>query len=221
MRKLSAVLLVIIAITVIVIAALLRPDRLSDFHFWLNIGWILFLVLLNWGTSTYTLFTIGEGRKDTLFGAVPSISISVFIYSLISLSLLFVSWNVSVFADSNWHLVTQIAAFSVTSVICVLMFIAARAATISGSEGVPSKEELIRCISGLIERMSETEKNVIQDLKEIEGIIRYSMPHVARLHSKENYNKLFSEVTDTKIHTLGPDDIREKVQSLKVLAKSC
>jgi len=221
MRSLSVVLLVIIAVTIVVIAALIRPDLLSDSSFWLDIGWILILAGLNWGTSTYMLFTIGEGKQDTIFGAVPSISIGVFIYSLVSLALLFVSWYVSAFAASNWHLITQVSAFSITAIICVLMLVAARAADIHGSEGVPSKEVLIQCIASLHDGMPETKTVVLKELKELDEIIRYSMPNVARLRSKENYKKLYSEISAKSMSRLSQDDILRKIQSLKALAKSC
>ena len=69
--------------------------------------------------------------------------------------------------------------------------------------------------------MPETKTVVLKELKELDEIIRYSMPNVARLRSKENYKKLYSEISAKSMSRLSQDDILRKIQSLKALAKSC
>ncbi len=53
------------------------------------------------------------------------------------------------------------------------------------------------------------------------SLIPYSMPHPARLYSKENYQKLYSEVSEIDFSKLTPEESMEKMHSITRLAKSC
>lgn len=222
MRGLSVILLLVIAISIVVIASLVRPDRLTEVDFLLNIAWILILSGLNWGVSSYIFFTVGDGKKSSDYGALPSLSIVVFIYSIISVALMTSSWYATDFnIHTNWHLIAQFIAFGLTAAISILILITARGADIRGLEDVVPKEELTRRVAALISGLPETHKDIKKELKKLNEIIRYSMPHPARLYSTKNYQKLHADISSINLSGVSIEEWKEKIETLKELARSC
>ncbi|SVE39618.1 uncharacterized protein METZ01_LOCUS492472, partial [marine metagenome] len=88
MVKLSIAILGVICVATISVAVLIFPEKVTTLSFWLNVSWLLILVFLNWAASTLIFFFAQGDENSPLMGALPSINIIVFIYSLISASLL-------------------------------------------------------------------------------------------------------------------------------------
>ena len=222
MRWLSVLLLLVIEAAIISVAVLARPERIGELDFWLIVAWLLFLVFLNWAVSSYIFLKVGDDKKSTEFGVLPSLNILVFVYSIISASLLAFSWNIAGFGLlPNWHIITQVITAAVTAVVAILMFIAAKGAAIEKPDGVKPKEELVEKIKVLISTLPAGEAELEKDLIRLRDYIQYSMPHTARIKNVENYGLLYSQLYGLDISKGNVSKSLEEVNELLKLAKSC
>ena len=200
-------------------AILLNPEHLNNSYFWITVGWLILLILLNWFASTFIFFSANKSDSNQrYFGILPSFNILVFIYSLISASLVISTWYVNGFGVySNSHLVLQIILFSLTASITVLMFIASKAAQIETNDLTLTKDELILILKRMQSRRDlDEEKSIL--IKELSEIIKYSMPHLSKLNSDENYQKLTMIFTDKNLNN---DLDMEEIKNALFLAKNC
>jgi len=196
MKLLSVLLFIIIATTILLISILIAPNQLNNYYFWLTVGWLIFLSGVNWIVSTFIFIGAASNSESRNYGILPSLNILVFIYSLISSFFLLSTWFIFDFNIlPNWHLITQIILFFIVSSITILMFISSKAANIESSSDITlSKEELlnkVKEISNLV--IDENHKNLLKELSEI---INYSMPHISKLNSKNDYNQLCAKVIE-------------------------
>ena len=126
MKLLSILLFLIVVVSILLVSILINPDQIENQYFWITVGWLIVLSALNWITSTFIFIGASQSNaKSRSFGILPSLNISVFIYSLFSSVLLLSSWYVNDFGIlPNWHLILQIILFAIVSTISVLMFFA-------------------------------------------------------------------------------------------------
>ena len=226
MVKLSIAILGVIFVATISVAVLIFPEKVTTLSFWLNVSWLLILVFLNWAASTL-IFFFAQGDEDSpLMGALPGINIIVFIYSLISASLLIFSWGISDFGIlPNWHLVLQIIVFSLTLLIVLFTLIAVKGASKPKvPEGLIDKEELLYKFGMIIDFAQKQEPNSVKLFKDTNEIIKYSMPHLSKLRSVDSYSKLCAIVSElcVSIDSNGSDqDLVKIATEFKTLAKRC
>src|SRR4030042_6163560 len=100
---------------------LISPDSRSD-YFWIKILWAEFLLLLMWMTIGGFLFTVVVEKYPRIAGVLPSLSIVIGIYSLLSISVMILS---SFLPDTNFywkfHLIFQLIISAIAiSITCFL-----------------------------------------------------------------------------------------------------
>ena len=189
MKLLSVLLFLVISIGILAIAILLAPNQLSNIYFWITIIWLIILSGLNWFASTFIFVASKENLKSSTYGILPSLNIIIFIYSLFSGTFLISTWYSNDFGIlSNDHLILQIILFLIVSSFTILMFISAKAASVAESN-LTSKDELLSILKLSIsnENFADDTINLIRELNEI---IKYSIPHLTKLKSKNNYIEL-------------------------------
>ena len=189
MKLLSVLLFLVISIGILAIAILLAPNQLSNLYFWITIIWLIILSGLNWFASTFIFVASKENLKSSTYGILPSLNIIIFIYSLFSGTFLISTWYSNDFGIlSNGHLILQIILFLIVSSFTILMFISAKAASVAESN-LTSKDELLSIL-----KLSISNENFADDtinlIKELNEIIKYSIPHLTKLKSKNNYIEL-------------------------------
>ena len=221
MKLLSIILFLIVAVSILAVALLINPDQINNQYFWITVGWLILLSGLNWFASTFMF--IGASQSDSnsrIFGIIPSLNILVFIYSIISATLLLSTWYLNDFGMfPNSHLILQIILFAIVASISVLMFIAAKASQIDIVDVPLSKEELILKLKAIqsIDNLNE-EKSLL--LKELIELTKYSIPHLSKLNSKDNYEKLATIFDNKNIQNNDELDI-EEIKNAVFLAKNC
>ena len=221
MKLLSILLFLIIAVSILLVAILANPEHLNNHYFWITVGWLIILSLLNWFASTFMFLGASKSTsKQRFFGILPSFNVLVFIYSLISAIFLISTWYVNDFEMfPNSHLVLQIILFAITASISVLMFIAAKAAQVDASDVELTKDELVQILKRMqsIKNLSE-EKSIL--IKELTEIVKYSIPHLSKLNSLDNYHKLTSIFNHKDV--LNNDELAvEEIENALFLAKNC
>ena len=221
MKLLSILLFLIIAVAILFLAILIAPDQTENLYFWITIGWLIVLAALNW-IASMAIF-IGSSvsnTKSNKFGILPSLNISIFIYSVFSGALLLSTWYVSDFGIlPNWHLILQIILFTGISTLSVLMFISAKAAQVNDVNVPLNKEDLIRILQ-LINSSKDFDDDKKNLIKELIETIRYSIPHLSVLKSKENYEKLsslYKNIDENDYNSISSSEIEKSLY----WAKNC
>ena len=221
MKLLSILLFLIIAVAILFLAILIAPDQTENLYFWITIGWLIVLAALNW-IASMAIF-IGSSvsnTKSNKFGILPSLNISIFIYSVFSGALLLSTWYVSDFGIlPNWHLILQIILFTGISTLSVLMFISAKAAQVNDVNVPLNKEDLIRILQ-LINSSKDFDDDKKNLIKELIETIRYSIPHLSVLKSKENYEKLsslYKNIDENNYNSISSSEIEKSLY----WAKNC
>jgi len=221
MKLLSILLFLIIAVSILLVAILANPEHLNNHYFWITVGWLLVLSLLNWFASTFMFIGASKSSSNQrFFGILPSFNVLVFIYSLISATFLISTWYLNDFGMfPNSHLILQIILFAITASISVLMFIAAKAAQVEDVDTALTKEKLIQILKGIqsIKNLSEDKSILIKELTEI---VKYSIPHLSKLNSKDNYEKLTMIFNNKNIQNNDELDI-EEIENAIFFAKEC
>ena len=218
MKKLSLSLFLIIAATIIVVAILLAPEQIKNVYFWVTIGWLVFLSFINWFVSTYIFLKDGKNSINPKFGILPSLNIVVFIYSIISAAFLLFTWFTNDFEVlPNWHLITQILLFSTISIFTVFFLFASKGAEISQGNFDIDKGKLLSTTEHL--KSQDTNDEDKKYLSELYEVIKYSIPHLTKLKSEENYRDL------TKIfkkHFINIEKVKtEIIKKAITIAKNC
>jgi len=221
MKLLSVLLFLIVAVSILLVSILINPDQIQNQYFWITVGWLIVLSALNWIASTSVFIGASQSNANSrTYGILPPLNILVFIYSLFSGILLLSTWYVNDFGIlPNWHLILQIILFAIVSTLSVLMFIAAKAAKVDDVKVALNKEDLIKVLQSIrsLKDLNEEKKELIEELIEI---VRYSIPHLSKLNSKDNYNQLSSLYRNMNIDNyvnIKTSDIEKSIY----LAKNC
>ena len=221
MKLLSILLFLIVAVSILLVAILINPDQTSNPYFWITVGWLIVLSALNWIASMFLFIGSSQSNPNSrTFGILPSLNISVFIYSLISATLLISTWYVNDFGMlPNWHLILQIILFAIVSMLSVLMFIAAKAAEINVVNVPLNKEELV-IILKTIQSTKDLNEEKSTLIKELIELVRYSIPHLSKLNSEDSYEKLTMIFKNRNFQN--NDDLdKEEIENAIFLAKNC
>ena len=221
MKLLSILLFLVIAISILLVAMLANPEKLNNLYFWLTVGWLIALSGLNWFASTFMFIAASKSNSNQrVFGIVPSLNIMVFIYSIISATLLISTWYLNDFGIlPNSHLILQIILFAIVASVSVLMFIAAKAAQIENVDLGLTKEELTQILKSIqsIKNLNEDKSKLIKELTEL---VKYSIPHLSKLNSEGNYDQLVMVFKNKNIQNDSDLSI-EEIENAIFFAKNC
>ena len=221
MKLLSVLLFLIVAVSILLVSILIAPDQIKNQYFWITVGWLIVLSALNWIASTFIFVGASQSNaKSSSFGILPSLNISIFIYSLFSGILLLSTWYVNDFGIlPNWHLILQIILFAIVSTLSVLMFIAAKAAQINDVKVPLNKEELVKILQAIqsTKDLNEEKSTLIKELIEL---VKYSIPHLSKLNSEDNYEKLTMIFKNKNFQNNDELDMEEIKQAI-FFAKNC
>ena len=222
LSKLTSLLLVVLLVTTISIALLIRPKAMDDATFYFSVAWVLILIVSNWYVSTYFFSNIKEENQTTDFGILPSLHIVVLAYSFFSLILLLIALSISNYQElPTWHWVGQIIGFAVVSSFIILIVIASKTAEIKFPPNIDSKDSLLLKIKILKLRMENNNVQAFNQLKEIEDIVKYSLPHLSVVKDLDTWKKINSEIEEFDSYELTKEEIDAKLFELLILAKSC
>jgi uncharacterized membrane protein len=219
MKLLSILLFLVISLGILAIAILLAPNQLSNIYFWITIVWLIILSLLNWFASTFIFIASNENLKSSSYGILPSLNIIIFIYSIFSAIFLILTWYSNDFGIlSSSHLILQIIIFIIVSSLSILMFISAKASSVDESN-LTSKDELISILKLSLSK-NNLEEDITNSIKELIETINYSIPHLTKLKSENNYIELAEGV---KKNFLSNKILKDKnfLHKLISLAKNC
>lgn len=221
MKLLSIVLFLIVAVCIILVAILINPEQIQNQYFWITVGWLIVLSALNWIASTFVFIgASGSNSNSRTYGILPPLNILVFIYSLFSGVLLISTWYINDFGIlPNWHLISQLILFAIASSLSVLMFMASKAAKVDDANVQLNKEDLIKVLQ-LIHTHKDLSNEKKELIKELIAIVRYSIPHLSKLKSIDNYNKLTSSYTNMDTENYSNIKISDIEKSI-YLAKNC
>ena len=221
MKLLSVLLFLIVAVSILLVSILINPDQIKNQYFWITVGWLILLSALNWIASTFIFIGASQSKANSRsFGILPPLNISVFIYSLFSGILLLSTWYVNDFGIlPNWHLILQIILFAIISTLSVLMFIAVKAAKIDDVIVSLNKEELVRILQTIqsTKDLNEEKSTLIKELIEL---VKYSIPNLSKLNSKDNYEKLTMIFKNKNFQIKDELDI-EEIENAIFFAKNC
>lgn len=194
MRLLANILLFLGAFTILGLSFIFAPNE-SSTGFWLAVGWIEFLWVANWYTST--LIFGGETKiksgAGNLFGVMPSISIAVLIYSIVSAIAVFLYQTDII--GFTFHALIQLLAFSVAGFISILSLLALKGAT-SGTETSVSQKELIDVL-GRLKRVVGNDQDGLLILEEMHNYVLYNLPSPKSSNQellKEVYHEMLKQV---------------------------
>ena len=195
MKLLSVLLFLIVAVSILLVSILVNPDQIENLYFWITVGWLIVLAALNWLVSTFIFIgTRQVSANSRIFGVLPSLNISVFVYSLFSSVFLLSSWYVNDFGIlPNWHLILQIILFAIVSTSSILMFMAAEAAKVDDVKVSMNKEELLKILLA-IQSTKDLGEEKIRLIKELVELVRYSIPHLGKLKSEDFLDLKFSAI---------------------------
>ena len=221
MKLLSVLLFLIVAVSILLVSILINPDQIKNQYFWITVGWLIVLSALNWIASTFIFIGASQSNtKSRSFGILPPLNILVFIYSSFSGILLLSTWYVNDFGIlPNWHLILQIILFAIVSTLSVLMFIAAKAAKIDDAIVSLNKEELVRILQAIQSNKDLNEEKSIL-IKELIELVKYSIPNLSKLNSKDNYEKLTMIFKNKNFQNNDEFDI-EEIENAIFFAKNC
>jgi hypothetical protein len=165
----------------------LNPEYLNDTNFWLMVMWINILISLNIFASAPILSKYQARNSSKLIGALPSINIIIFFFSLISGSLAFINYfadpKEAIYFYHSYHLVVQILLFGFVAVTCLFLILSAQGAE-TGARGLPTREDLINKLKNFeILNKEITEKSLLKDkFHELLQYVEYKMPHPSSMN---------------------------------------
>jgi len=173
MRALAYSLLLIGSVIVVGVAWTGAPDNASA-SYWFGVLWIEALLVANWYTSTI-IFGGKEGPKSNagnLLGVMPAISISVFVYSLVSGSVL-VIYHLEIIGF-GLHALIQLFSFGIVALIVILAVLAYRGA-IAGTLVAVTQKELVEELNRL-KRGAHENEGTVNLINEMYNYSLYSLP---------------------------------------------
>lgn len=222
MKKLNSLLLFFGLVTAIGIAFLLRPEKMGDGSFVLVILWLSILVISNWFISTYVFTNVKSNKQSTNFGVLPSLHFVVFLYSVYSMTLLLVAYWLNDYQTlPTWHWVLQLLGFGLCTSIFVLILISSKTAEIDSTEEISTKESVLERIKFLKLHLDPSKISTINQLKELEDVIKYSTPHISVMKNTSEWNKLYLELSRLNESDLLNSEIESKFNELIRIVKSC
>jgi small-conductance mechanosensitive channel len=195
LRKLLLMILGVTIAAVVLVLLLLNPDKIDSSSFWGHLGWIIFLVSINWLISAMFLSNASSinGEDHSYMGVLPSLNITIFSYSVISLLLIGLNILGKVYFEFNpvkdYHLVLQIIAASFCLVLCLIIVIISKGVG-SDTEKLAAKEEIVKELHGIKIKYDLPGNSKIHDLIEY---IKFQLPHLQNV-DKTKYQDFIEDI---------------------------
>ena len=204
--KLSIYILLLITTAFIVIAFILSPESFS-YSYWGAVSWILFLISINWYTSAKIFTTDSHNSQmGSLFGSLPSISIVVLFFSLISIIVLVI--NMMGIISNKIHFVMQVIICTITLVLVILLAISSFSANHNGESGI-QKSDIINELKNIGKCIGKDDEYCIDGLLDS---INNEMSHPSKL-DQEKLRILFSGLANSTL------SISERIEFAKEIIK--
>ena len=174
-------------LTILIIGFILNPDSIKNIYYWGMLLWLCFLVFLNWSVGTLIVFE-SKNLKNPLFGIIPLLNFSVFIYSLISGTLLILNWvSQDYYYISKTHLILQIIFFSIIAIIALTLLLTSKFSETGDTQGLISKKLLADRI--LLLRQQSVDEGIKKKLSDLYDAIKYNSPHLSKIDATQ-YKKV-------------------------------
>ena len=212
MSKILFIILVIILIGFNSIAFIIQSD-FASIKYWASIGWINFLIIINWLTSA-SIFNVSnkessDGTPGNIIASLPGISFVLLFFSIVSvIIIIFYNYHILSF---KYQLILQIATIVLSTVIMLLMHLSSRAAGY-GAESKISKSDLLVEYNRLL-RLCNDDK--IRDLlKEVVNYVSYKMPHPSKL-SQDDLVHIYNQLKNIdQKSVLESEEILSKIKNI-------
>jgi len=222
MKTLNILVLLILLICTCLVSFLLKPVELNVNNYIYSLSWILFLIVVNWYVSTYVITKVNINNSNTLLGVLPSLHLVVFIYSILSIVMLIISWKIVNYTYlPKWHWILQILAFGSTSIVIILMLMTSKASDVNISFQYEDKIYLRNKVDIIKLNLPDYLSPLSKDLKILDNNIKYFIPHHDYIKNKSNYKNLVSGLENIDFSNVSFDDAKKKVDKLIELSKSC
>lgn len=222
MARIAFVILIVLESTVVIVALIAQPDKIYESEFLVTIVWLTFLIFLNWFLSSYILFKIKSQMNQRILGALPSLNIVVFIYSLASACLVSATWliiNFQIFEQA--HLILQLILLAGMIILSMFILIASKAADIDVDVDTITTRELAKTLEMLIQEAPQEDIEFSNNLKKLLEHVRYSMPHTSKLSDSQNYRELCSRVMKYDAALYSNPNKESEAADLMSLARKC
>jgi hypothetical protein len=206
--KLFQLILIILVVATLSISIIYGYDQ--SISYWYTVSWVIVLLIINWATSIIVVEPKDQprGAPGSWVAVFPFISISIFIYSLVSILFVCLWWIAAI--NTQFFFTAQILTFSFFSTL-VILGILARFFAAHGTKSIYSKEDFVSEIKKI--RSLRTSEEDIKALKAISDYVSYQMHHPAKL-DQEMLSKAFNTIKF--IDDLSPSS-REIKEALKIL----
>lgn len=222
MKKLSYILLFFCIAVFSAIALIIKPEKIDSNSFLIAVGWLIFLVVINWMISVF-FFTDIKGENTTQFGILPSLHAVTFIYTCFSIGVLIYFWQSVDYSELPiFHWLLQVVGFGIYGFIFLLSLISAKTAQLPTIPlGVPTKEELHQKIKILLLNGEGSNAQVLNLLRTLDSVIKHSVPHLSVVKNIDKYLELATKLNLVDASDFHDSETVTKIKNLLVLAKSC
>ena len=210
MQKIFGLIALVAVSAILAISIILQPDKISSWVFWSQLGWLIFLVVLNLLVSG-AFFSSGDlenKHSKRSIGILPALNILVFIYSLISAALLLFNIYLDSSFISSYHLVLQIAFAAFFMITGLFVYLTSKGAEVD-LPGDKRREDLLHDLKSLGVDMNLSDNQSFLDLVEQ---IKYKMPHPSSI-DKDSYLEIVKDIEGlSKSHS---DEIIRKLNNIQ------
>lgn len=213
MRKIAYSISIISVLIVSSSFLILNKTRYDDPYFWLLLGWLSFLIIINYLTTFGVFSSLGR-HSSKLIGGLPSISLTVFFGSLASAY--FALQNYYLFSENEllvtYNYVLQIITLGLSSLLVLSIVLATKFAE-SGVRHLLSRNDLSKNIQNILDiNIDYYDDEIIEMISDINEFVKYKMPHPASIDEKA-YLEICKSVEDLKQSSGLPlDGIKETIR---------
>lgn len=210
MKKVFALIGIVTVLAILIIAILLNPNKTNSLIFWVQLGWLIFLAILNLLVSGafFSSGKIESKHSQKSIAILPSLNILVLIYSLISATLLLT--NISLISSfiNQYHLVLQIAFSAIFIILGLLIYMASKGAEVNLPNN-KRREDLLHDLKSIGLNLELSDDSLFIDLVEQ---IKYKMPHPSSIE-KNLYNEIVEDIIELS-QTDSVDNVKHKLDEI-------
>ncbi len=210
MQKIFALIGIVTVLAILTIAILLNPNKTNSLIFWGQLGWFIFLAILNLLASGafFSSGKIESKHSKKSIAILPSLNILVLIYSIISATLLLT--NISLISSfvNQYHLVLQIAFSAIFIILGLLIYMASKGAEVNLPNN-KRREDLLHDLKFIGLNLELSDDSLFIDLVEQ---IKYKMPHPSSI-DKNLYNEIVEDIIELS-QTDSVDNVKHKLDEI-------
>ena len=210
MQKIFALIGIVTVLAILTIAILLNPNKTNSLIFWGQLGWFIFLAILNLLVSGafFSSGKIESKHSKKSIAILPSLNILVLIYSIISATLLLT--NISLISSfvNQYHLVLQIAFSAIFIILGLLIYMVSKGAEVNLPNN-KRREDLLHDLKSIGLNLELSDDSLFIDLVEQ---IKYKMPHPSSI-DKNLYNEIVEDIIELS-QTDSVDNVKHKLDEI-------